>query len=95
MGNIIKGGVSMGNQVCGTIHFVDGTSLKLAWEIKGNDPVTIISKLRKGIEKDRFIFETDGDLMIFPVQNIKYFRLTPAPEALPEDLVIPGASIVR
>ena len=84
----------MDNQVCGTIHFVDGTSLKLAWEKKEDDPTTIVGKVRKAIEKDRFIFEADGDLMIIPVQNIKYLRLTPVPEALPKDLVIQGASIV-
>jgi hypothetical protein len=85
----------MDTKVCGTLHFVDGTSLKLAWERKEDDPTEIITKVRKAIEKDRFIFEVDGDLILIPVQNIKYFRLTPVPKALPKDLVIRGASIIE
>jgi hypothetical protein len=90
-----KENLDMGNNVYGSIYFVDGTSLKLSWERQESDPSTFIGKVRNAIEKDRFIFETDGDLMIIPVQNIKYLKLSPSPKALPKDLVIKGASIVE
>ncbi len=84
----------MGSQVSGATHFVDGTNLKLTWEGQESDPTTFIGKVRNAIEKDRFVFEADGDLMIIPVQNIKYFKISPGPKALPTDMVIQGASIV-
>ena len=51
-------------------------------------------KMRKAIEQDRFVFEADGDLLLIPVQNIKYLQITPLPQPLPKDIVIRGASIV-
>lgn len=85
----------MDQKVRGTIHFVDGTSLKLEWKRNDErDPVTIVSEVRRAIEKDRFIFETNGELILIPVQNIKYLNLSPTPKALPKDMIIQGATIV-
>ena len=82
-------------QVHGVIHFVDGTSLKLSWKQQGgDDPATIIKNVKKAIDADKFIIETDGDLMIIPSQNIKYFHITPGPKALPQDDVLRNVSIL-
>jgi hypothetical protein len=84
----------MKNEVVLTIHYIDGTILKIKWEEINDDPLTLISKVRKAIEMDRFYFEADGNLMIIPIQAIKYLSVTPLPEALPKDLVIRNASII-
>lgn len=84
----------MDSRVYGSISFVDGTSLKLTWEKQEGDPATFAGKVKKALEKDRFMFEADGGLMIIPVQNIKYIRISPGPTTLPKDMVIQGATIV-
>lgn len=85
----------MSDQVNGTIEFIDGTSLKLVWgRAEVGDPATFMSRVKKAVEKDRFMFEIGGDLMIIPVQSIKHIRLSPSPQAMPKDMMIPGASII-
>jgi hypothetical protein len=92
--NKLKENRLMKNQVMCTIHFTDGDNLKLAWEEKDGDDTIIASRVRNAIEKDKFVFESNGDLIIVPTQNIKYIYLTPGPKALPKDLVIGDVSIV-
>ena len=86
----------MKNEVVVAIHYIDGTSLKLRFQANANedDHLTMIAKVRKALEMDRFYFEADGNLMIIPIQNIKYLSFAPLPTALPKDLVIRSASIV-
>jgi hypothetical protein len=54
----------------------------------------VIAKVRKGLESERFIVEADGNLIVVPIHNLKYFSFSPLPDALPENMVIKGASIV-
>jgi hypothetical protein len=84
----------MKKEVVLTIHYIDGTSLKFKWDENHDDPTTLIARVRKALEMDRFNFEADGKLMIIPIQNIKYLSFAPLPEAFPKDLVIRNASIV-
>jgi hypothetical protein len=51
--------------------------------------------VRKALEMDRFYFEVDGNLMIIPIQNVRYLSFSPLPAALPKDLIIRNASMVR
>jgi len=37
--------------------------------------------------------EVDGDLLIIPVKNVKYFHLTPAPAHLPTGVIRSGRLI--
>jgi hypothetical protein len=84
----------MKKEVVLTIHYIDGTSLKIKWDENNDDPLTLISRVRKALEMDRFYFEADGNMLVIPIQNIKYLSFAPLPEALPKDLVIRNASIV-
>jgi hypothetical protein len=85
----------MKTKVVLSIHYIDGTILKVKWDENNDDPTTTIARVRKALEMDRFYFETDGNLMIIPLQNIRYLSFSPLPAALPKDLVIRNASIVR
>jgi hypothetical protein len=78
-----------------TIHYIDGTILKFKWDENNDDPMALIARVRKAlVEMNRLYFEGDGNLMIIPMQNIRYLNFSPLPAALPKDLVIRNASIV-
>jgi hypothetical protein len=89
-----KGDRTMKTEVFLSIHYIDGTLLKLKWDENDDDPSKMIARVRKALEMDRFYFEADETLMIIPMQNIKYLSFSPLPAALPKDLVIRNASIV-
>jgi hypothetical protein len=84
----------MNHKVYLTMYFTDGTSIKLAWREEDSDSSAVIAKVRKGLESERFIVEADGNLIVVPIHNLKYFSFSPLPDALPENMVIKGASIV-
>jgi hypothetical protein len=84
----------MNTEVVLAIHYIDGTIMKFRWDQKKDDPSTMITRVRKALEMDRFYFEADGNMLIIPIQNIKYLSFAPLPAALPKDLVIRNASIV-
>ena len=84
----------MNKQIVLTIHFIDGSILKFKWDENQDDPLTMITRVRKAFEMDKFYFEADGNMMIIPMQNIKYLSFTPLPATLPKDLVIRNASII-
>jgi hypothetical protein len=83
----------MKTEIVLTIHYIDDTVLKLKWDEENDDHSTMITKVRKALELDRLNFESDGNLIIIPIQHIRYLSLSPAPSALPKDLVIRNASI--
>jgi hypothetical protein len=84
----------MAEQVQAVIFFIDGTNLKLSWPRQETDPMTIIKNVRKAIEADKLVLDAGGDLILVPVQNIKYIHITPGPIALPKDGVIRNVSIM-
>ena len=83
----------MAENVQAIIHFIDGTSLKLAWPRQELEPLNIVKAVRKAIEADRLVLEAGGDLILVPVQNIKYIHVTPGPITLPKDGVIRNVTI--
>jgi hypothetical protein len=85
----------MKTEVVLSIHYIDGTILKFKWDENNDDPSTMIARVRKALEMDRFYFEVDGNLMIIPIQNVRYLSFSPLPAALPKDLIIRNASMVR
>ncbi len=78
----------MAVQVTTTFFFTDGTKMTLTWpQQAGDDPSTIAMNVRKALEQDKVAVEVDGDLMIIPMQNIKYIQVTPAPPELPQGVL--------
>jgi len=77
------------------IFFIDGTHMTLAWpRPEESDPLTIATKVKNALEQDNLMVEVDGHFLVFPMRNIKYIQLCPAPEKLPEGTVR-GAHIVE
>jgi hypothetical protein len=81
----------MSKIVRAVIHFMDQTSVNLAWPLQsGDDPLSVVTKVRKALEMDRIAIEVQGDLFVIPITNVKYVQITPAPANLPGDVVRGG-----
>lgn len=77
-----------------TIHFTDRTRLALQWPQQGGtDVATISSKVRQALEAESLVAAVGDDLLIVPMRSVKYMHVSPAPPALPSNVIL-GASIV-
>lgn len=84
----------MKETVYGTIYFMDKTSLSLCWpRPAGSDQVQIATMIKKALEADRILAEVGGSLLIIPVGNIKYIKVSPAPPKLPKGVLL-GAEVM-
>ena len=77
-----------------TVHFNDGTQMRLAFpkQVKHDESVPV--RLERALEHDVLLVEADGSLLLFPTDSIKYVRISPAPTVLP-DYVIKGATVTE
>ena len=75
-----------------TIHFTDSNQLvfKFPQQVELSVMATAV---QKALERDKLTIEADGALYGVPLTNVKYIRMSPAPQRLPES-VITGASLV-
>lgn len=77
-----------------TFHFIDGTSISVAFPKQGGaDAPTLLANVKKALEAERIPIEIGGQLLLIPMRNVKYVQITPSPEVLPTD-IIRGAQIV-
>ena len=77
-----------------TFTFLNGSSLSVKFPIQaGDDLVTSLSNLKKGLDSDRIKIEVDGDLMVIPVASLAHIRIHPAPKALPSGIIL-GAHVI-
>ena len=77
----------MGNRRV-TFHFVDGTKLTLEWP---KQPPAGVFKfeaaVEKALESQQLAVETEGNLMIIQMKNVKFAEVIPAPEKLSEGII--------
>ncbi len=85
----------MNEDVKAEIHFIDGKTLNLVYpEQAGTERATIHLNIRKALESEKFVVETDESLLILPVANIKMVKITPKPEDMPSGMmIVKGAKI--
>jgi hypothetical protein len=67
-----------------TIHFNDGTEMRFDFIIQDIDLVSLGEAMEKAVESNKLVLEVEGVMYLFPYQNIKYVRVSPCPELLPE-----------
>lgn len=72
-----------------TIHFMDDTEKKFDFLQQDIDPINISSIISKTLKESNLVLEVEGVMYVFPYSNIKYIRVSPCPEKLP-DTVIKG-----
>ena len=75
-----------------TIHFIDGSKVRLDFPKQSLNEIGAVLKLKEVMAARHLIAEVDGVLLLFPFENIKYIEAHPAPSKLPE-YIIRGATI--
>jgi len=75
-----------------TIHFMDGTQMRVTFPRQVTHEESALVRLERMLEKNVMLIETEGALLAIPFSNIKYVQVYPAPAALP-DYVVRQASI--
>lgn len=67
-----------------TIHFNDGSEMRFDFIIQDLDLVSLGKAIEKAVESNKLVLEVEGVMYLFPYENIKYLRVSPSPEMLPE-----------
>ena len=77
-----------------TLHFLDGSKISLAFEEQGANTAARKLKLDKLMASKHLVVEAEGQVMVFPVANIKYMALSlPAPNAKGTRETLPSHAI--
>ncbi len=71
-----------------TIHFTDNTEMRFDFLSQDVDPAILGAVVEKVAESNKLILEVEGVMYMFPYANIKYIRVSPCPERLPETAII-------
>lgn len=75
-----------------TIHFTDGTDMRFDFVKQDIDLARLGALIEKAAENNQLILDVEGVMYMFPYSNIKYIRVSPCPERLP-DTAIRGVNI--
>lgn len=79
----------MSNKRTVTFHFIDGTSISVAFPKQGGtDATTMLANVKKALEAERIPIEIGGQLLLVPMRNVKYVQIPPTPELLPKDIIL-------
>ncbi|HVQ61589.1 MAG TPA: hypothetical protein VMS53_05855 [Burkholderiales bacterium] len=70
-----------------TIHYMDGTQMKLDFPLQTKSESAQVIKLKEALSGRHLVVEADGALLIIPYENIKYIQAYPAPVKLPENVI--------
>jgi hypothetical protein len=70
-----------------TIHFMDGSTMKLEFPKQTPNESAQVIRLKEALAARHLIVEADGALLIFPFENIKYIQAYPSPARLPEHAI--------
>ncbi len=75
-----------------TIHFTDGSKLSMTFPQQTDDFHQIASRVQKALDSNQLAMEVDGEMLVIPMNNVKYLQVNPTPRNLP-DTVIRGGSL--
>ena len=75
-----------------TIHFIDGSKIKLDFPKQTLNEMGTAIKLKEILAARQLVAEVDGVLLVIPFENVKYIDAHPAPSKLPE-YIIKGATV--
>ena len=76
-----------------TIFFTGGNQLSFKLPIQATETHSIAKKLDDYLNRRYLMIEAEESVMVFPLENVKYFQFWPAPETLPPS-VIRSAAVV-
>ena len=70
-----------------TIHFTDGKDLQFEFPVQIDDPGQIGTMVRKALAENQLVLEVEGAMYAVPYANVKYNRVSPCPDKLPETAI--------
>lgn len=70
-----------------TIHYMDGSSMKIDFPVQAPNESAQVIRLKEALAARHLIVEADGALLIIPFENIKYIQAYPAPAKLPPNAI--------
>ena len=75
-----------------TIHFMDGTNLRLRFPKQAANEHAAVLKLKEILNTRQLLVEAEGALLVIPFENIKYIQAYPAPKKLPETTIVAASA---
>lgn len=81
----------MSNQRSLTICFTDGSDLKVTFPKQDGNPHLLAKRVQTALDARQLAIEVDNELLVIPIDNIKYFKMSPSPEKLPETVILGGS----
>ena len=80
----------MSNDRSITIFFTDGTDLALSFPKQEGNPHMLAKRVQKALDSRQMAFEINNELLVVPTNNIKFLRIDPCPEMLPDTVIVGG-----
>ena len=77
-----------------TVVFSDGSKLSLDFPKQSPSEVAAGLKLDDVLKKRFILMEADSTLIMIPFENVRYIQLYPAPQSVPNQTYIKGASVI-
>ena len=74
-----------------TIYFIDGSEMSLTFPKQEGNPLLLAKRVQEALDADQLAIETGDQLLVIPMNNVKYFQMSPIPESLPETVIRGGA----
>lgn len=68
------------------IHFIDGKKVTIRFTPNKDEEQAKSLTFLRDIKFDRIAVESNGDLIIIPMNQVRYIRATPAPKSLPKQV---------
>lgn len=75
------------------IHFNDGTEMQFMFEEQNTDLIKAMEFVNHNIGSDKLSLEVEGAMYVFPYTSIKFIRISPTLDILP-DMTITGLRII-
>jgi hypothetical protein len=77
-----------------TLHFNDGTKLSFEFPEQGPNAAAKQLKLAEFMTSRHVVIEADGDVLVFPIANIKYIVLGGARDGTGRQAALPKHAIL-
>jgi hypothetical protein len=71
-----------------TIAFTDGTDMQFEFPKQIDDASKIATALRKTLSENQLVLAVEGAMYTIPFSNVKYIRVSPCPDKLPETAIL-------
>ncbi len=71
-----------------TVYFTDGSDLEFEFPMQADDDANVATAIRKTLNENQLILEVEGAMYTIPYNNVKYIRLSPCPDKLPDTAIL-------